>query len=356
MVKKIILLGPYPEPYGGVSIHIKRLKERILKNDIRCVVYDNSGVFKKENNVIALENTTIWFLSQLLHTPDSIIHFHGYSPKLITLLSFLKAFKRKKIIITLHSFRYDIEDLKLPDKFAFALSKRYGVHFITVGSEIKKKIILLGIRPENLDIIPGFLPPFIRKEESAEIPQEIWKFISNHIPIISANAFKIVFYKGQDLYGIDMCIDLCANLRQNYPKIGFVFCLPDIGDYKYFNKMKLKIKEKKLEDNFLFQTKPCELYPVIMKSNVFVRPTITDSYGVSVAEAMHFKIPAVASDVCIRPEGTILFKNRDINDFTIKVKNVLDNYEKYKSELARINFDDNFERILQVYNQLMGEV
>ena len=91
-----------------------------------------------------------------------------------------------------------------------------------------------------------------------------------------------------------------------------------------------------------------------MKSDVFVRPTNTDGYGVSIAEAIHFKIPAVASDVCQRPEGTILIRSRDIDDFTSKIKNVLDNYEVHKRRVAKVILEDNVEKILELYERPAG--
>jgi len=60
----------------------------------------------------------------------------------------------------------------------------------------------------------------------------------------------------------------------------------------------------------------------------------------------------VASNVCRRSDGVILFKNRDINDFVSKVKNVLDNYEYYKKRLEAVNLEDNFDKILKVYQAL----
>jgi hypothetical protein len=96
----------------------------------------------------------------------------------------------------------------------------------------------------------AFIPPIIKNEEAGDIPKEIWNFIDRHKPVISANAYRITFYNNQDLYGIDLCIDLCAALKKCYPKIGFVFCLPDIGNYEYFDKMKQKIRDEELGGNF----------------------------------------------------------------------------------------------------------
>ena len=352
---KVTIVGPYPEPYGGVSIHVRRLRESLKENNIYCTVYDVSGVPKKEENVFELRSMKIWLFKEIFHCSGDIVHFHGYNPKILGLLSLLVGLKKREIVITLHSFRYSTENFNFWNKLAFRLAKRARVRFIAVGPEIKKKVISLGISPKHIEVIPSFIPPVVRDDEVAEIPKETWDFMDSHSSVISANASKIAFYKNEDLYGIDMCIELCANLKKDYPRIGFVFCLPDIGDYKYFKKMKQNIVEKGIESNFFFQNKPCQFYPILMKSDVFVRPTNTDGYGISIAEAIYFKIPAVASDVCLRPYGTIIFKNRDIDDFTKKVKDVLDNYKKYKKKIVNIELKDNIKKIVRVYKSLVNK-
>ena len=352
---KVSLIGPYPPPYGGVSIHIQRLKEQLETRHIGCVVYDSSRVAKKEANVIVVGNILKWSLGQLLLYRGDIIHSHGYSPVLQGILSLVAIIKRKRMVVTLHSFRYDIKNMGLLDRFAFWIARKAQSYFIAVGPEIKDKIISLGVRAENVEVIPSFIPPPVRERDIAEIPQEVWDFINSHRSVISANASAIRFYNGQDLYGIDMCIDLCANLKQYYPKIGFVFCVPDIGDYEYFSKMKQRIAEKGIEDNFWFQTKSCQLYPIIMKSDVFVRPTNTDGDAVSLREALYFKVPSIASNVVPRPEGTILFENRGIDDFTSKVRDVLDNYKEHKKRLEMITLEDNAEKIINIYQKLAGD-
>jgi len=51
-------------------------------------------------------------------------------------------------------------------------------------------------------------------------------------------------------------------------------------------------------------------------------------------------------------EGTILFQNRDINDFIQKVKDVLDNYGRHRKRLEALSLQDNFDKIMKVYQQL----
>lgn len=89
-----------------------------------------------------------------------------------------------------------------------------------------------------------------------------------------------------------------------------------------------------------------------MKCDVFVRPTNTDGDAVSLREALYFWIPSVASDAVQRPEGTVLFNSRDIDDFTAKVKDMIDIYERYKRISETVKMEDNFEKIMEVYRML----
>ena len=55
MVKKsikIALIGGYPPPPGGVSIHVKRLHLNLLENNVQSHVYNFSSSVYGEKNVI----------------------------------------------------------------------------------------------------------------------------------------------------------------------------------------------------------------------------------------------------------------------------------------------------------------
>lgn len=351
---KIAIIGPYPPPYGGISIHVQRMHYFLQQErNIKHIVYTETDVEKAD--LFDIRRDKKWLLKYFFTAKENILHFHDISWKKRVLIGFM-GFFGKKVVLTIHgeSLNNQINQSNWIEKRLLVWALKNINIIIVVKANTKSFIMGLGVKNEKIEFIPTFIPPTVRDEDFAEIPQEVWTFIKRHSPIISANAFKIVFYNNEDLYGIDMCIELCDSLKSKYPKVGFIFCLPDIGDYDYFNKMKQRIKNKGIESNFLFQTKPCQMYPIIMKSDVFVRPTNTDGYGISVAEAIYFKIPAVASDVCMRTESTILFKNRDINEFILKVKMVLNNYEHYKNKLCGIELKDNVRKILKIYQKIAG--
>jgi glycosyltransferase involved in cell wall biosynthesis len=116
-------------------------------------------------------------------------------------------------------------------------------------------------------------------------PSEVKEFAASRRPLIVANAFQIVFYRGVDLYGLDMCVEVVAALKESYPHVGLIFAVAEVGEAAYFEKIKRRIDELGIEDNFLFLTGQRELWPLFRRADLMVRPTCSDAYGISVAEA-----------------------------------------------------------------------
>ena len=78
-----------------------------------------------------------------------------------------------------------------------------------------------------------------------------------------------------------------------------------------------------LSEQFCFPINQSEFWKIIKISDLFVRPTRSDSFGISIQEALFCNVPAIASDVCIRPEKTILFRSGDEKDFILKATDIL---------------------------------
>jgi len=327
---------------------------KLKAKGIEYVIYDVSRTAKNEKNVVCITNLKRWLPKYFFFAKEDIIHYH--SPNWIVRIIFgLMSFLGKKTIISIHGESLN-DSLKNSSWFqneiiTFALKR---TSFIIADNEnIKKLVLSVGVSTSKVEVIPAFIPPVVKQEDFEKVPGHVWEFIDSHKPIISGNAFQITFYEGKDLYGLDLCIELISHLQKYYPNIGLVFCLPNSGDYKYLKKLQQQIKQKKIENNISFITEPLqEVYPIWIKSDIFVRPTCTDGDALSIREAMYFKIPVVTSDAVPRPEGVVLFENRDIHDFIEKTKKVLNDYEEYKSRANKLDSDSGFGKILEVYNEL----
>ena len=80
---KIMLVGPYPPPYGGISVHIKRLKYYLVKKGHQCFVC-NYGDISNANGDDIFSITSIkkiWkkkgnFFWETKRVNPEIIHIH----------------------------------------------------------------------------------------------------------------------------------------------------------------------------------------------------------------------------------------------------------------------------------------
>jgi len=352
---RIGIIGSFPPPYGGVTVHVQRLMKKLDMFDIDYVLYDILGKQRvsKENRIICIKHPKLWMIKYFFSRNNEIVHNHTTDWRGQVIIG-LMGLAGKKTISTLHSerlikFWHDYSFIK---RKVLQVALKSTTSLIVVNSNLKEFCLSIGVDPDRLFLIPAFIPPASEKEEINNLPNDIQDFLDTHYPILSANAFKIKFFKGEDIYGIDLCVELCYRLKQNWEDIGVIFFLPQIGDIQYFNYLKQRVIDLNIQNNFLFVTRPLPFHPLLQKSSVFMRPTNTDGDAVSLREALYFGIPSVASNIVTRPEGTILFENRDIDDFTVKVKDLLNNYQNYKKKLNSLTNEDYSVRILHVYQKV----
>ena len=311
-------IGPLPPPIGGISVYLYRLS-KIEKN----------SHFINELKTIRPNQLRSWFIKQIFNFKKKNYIYHSHSLKRRLLFYFLSC-------ISIHEFSLVIHGRKLIDQYNNSnLFKKFLIRkmlkrasFVQVVNPQFKTFIndFLKIRKETIFVKNAFLPPPIEEEKKIlkSYNNEILSFLEYHTPLIISNAGVIRFYNKIDLYGLDMCIQLIFCLKQDFPNIGFLFALADDKmNSKYINEMRNKIKKLNIEKNFFIFSGQKEIWPIFKHVDLMVRPTYIDAYGSSIAEALYFNCPVIASNVCKRPEGTILFKNRELEDLLKKCKSIL---------------------------------
>ena len=190
---KVALIGVYPPPYGGVSIHIQRLLAGCLGNNISCTVFDASRRVKKVPGVVNISR--IWNWLRFLASGQDIVHVHTSAINWVipVIFFYLARIKGAGFVLSYHSLRNDCGDFgTLGLKMMKAMLKSAS-HCIAISSDIKEKLVSMGARPERVSIIPSYLPPVIKEEEIAEIPQNVWDFMAGHTPLISAILIENIY-------------------------------------------------------------------------------------------------------------------------------------------------------------------
>ncbi len=319
--KKILIVGTYPPPLGGISVFIYRLKKLLQKNNYEVDIYNTATQSR------FLEIKFISFILTIIKGKYQVIHIQNFDLKKIIALVLLRQFKKYKIYYTDHNpFLFNKRGY-----FSTQIKRTLIPQFnklIVVNNHILENYKVHKVKlPRDILVSNVFLPPPPEDKERilASYSPEINSFLDNHFPLVMANAFQLKLVDGIDLYGLDMCLELTKKIKINYPRIGFIFCLAnEKANPEWFNELLLKIKTDDLTRNFYFMTGQKELWPLFERIQLFIRPTYKDGYGVSIDEALYFNCPAIASDACERNPQAIIFKNRDMADLYEKCIYILD--------------------------------
>lgn len=310
--KEILILGTVPPPVGGVSIHISRLLS-VLKKDGFKYKYINMRQTKDIRYIFSLFKA--W-----KNKENKIIHYQLNNWYECAIISFLLKNRSNDILFTVHSFSTQYNSFSLIKKCAYIFSCKKISVFIAPSKVIKDTLIINGIPENKIEVINTFISP-TDNEKKADIPKELMRELIGDRKIVLASGSRL--YRdsnGVDLYGLDMCIEACYRLGGKYK---FVFCVPIIDDMAYYNQLCAQIQKYNIENDIFIYTKEVVLTSVYKYCNLFVRPTNSDSYGISIAEALESGKSALASNVCERANGCLLFQNRNVEEFCEKIDSIL---------------------------------
>lgn len=344
----IFNVGLYPPPTGGVSIHIKRLHEFLIENNISAKVLDVSGIIKSDEGVINIRTRTLIFY---LFSKKRIFHFHNFSRKNL-IIFYLLSF-RHYTVISFHNERF-VDDFfstsKLLTMLTLFLLRKINIIIVT-KERCKEKLSYVLKNYTNIYAISPFIPSSTIQTCSNHI---ILNARKKHKYVIASNASLLNFYKNQDLYGIDLLIGLTDALVHKYNMdIVMLFLLPQINDINYFNLLNTEIKKRKISNVFFFINDPnISGMSVWHICDAVIRATNTDGNSLSVMECLSIGTPVIASDCTERPDGVLLFKNRDISDLTEKTVTLLTDLDYHKRKLQQINKHNGALEIIKIYNRL----
>ena len=324
--KRILLIGPFPPPIGGVSVSSQRLYEHLIIEGYIVDKYDVRFPFKKpyNNKILRILRIAIFPFYLIANKRYDVIHFNISGTLIRLYISFWRTFfsKKTKFISTIHG---DVSNLLIS---RFGKSCLSGFDLVICVKEGDKAILQKHFKKPVAEI-PAFIPPVIADDYEKLIPDEVNKFITkDNLPIIIWNGLILTDGKYFDLYGLKIMVTVFIDLINSGVEAKLLLLLlgeiTGIKQKSCLEEINSLIDNNNLSDLILvYRVTNSDLWPILKKSSVFVRPTLTDGDALSVREALYFNIPVVASDVAQRPLGTIVYNVRDDNDLLIKLREVL---------------------------------
>lgn len=308
------MIGPVPPPAGGVSIHLIRLTQ-LLRNYFETDFVDESRVIK--HGVFNLRQKR---LATYFHkiTRNNIVHIHSGTRSLKYFhIICAKVLLRKKTVLTIHSYIATSGFLKFLDRIVYGLPDITIVVRGGIQDTLKLK--------NRVEVKEAFLPPLL--EDEPALPSEIINWIkdkrSEGAQVVSANAWRLKTHNGEDLYGLDLCIEAALKLRNMGRKVCFVYAVSDLNGDLDINEYDKRIKENNLTDIFYLQKSQLSFVQLIQMSDIVLRPTNTDGDALTVREGLYFQRHVIASDVVTRPVGTKIFANRSADSLTQEIDKAL---------------------------------
>jgi glycosyltransferase involved in cell wall biosynthesis len=322
----LAIVSGYPPPYGGVTVEVQRLRPLLERRGVDYIIYNAVSASQDGGRVVSVYRWRgLWTLRYLLAGREPAIYL--MTDRLIVWLlgAFAASWRGKRVLVQLRNAYLADWIARSPVRRILAgFALRRVTHVVCVNRLLMSCVVSIGVDARRVHWSPAFLPPHLAPEGRTSVAPEVWAFVESHRPVIAANG-KVHWYEGQDLYGLDHLVDLAARLKPDYPDIGVAVCFWEHApaDEPYLNELRRKAAAQGVEGNLLFNTRKGSFVPVLEAADLFVRPTNTDGDAVSIREALYLGVPAVASDAVERPDGSILFRTRDVDDFEAKVRAAL---------------------------------
>lgn len=292
LYNETIIVGGLPNPIGGVTTFLNRLVKsypQFVTAFIDLYPSDNKNIpsnYKGSYSVIA--NRILAFFSILLvqfKYKNKEIFFNFSSTKSLIFFLLLPKFNNNWSLMLHHGNLAQT----LPESILrFILNKFDKIYVLSNRQkEFYKSLKLKCLLVEENSYVPATL---------IDIPE----FEKKPLKHVNNRNFKIIIGSGfpRPLYQHHILIDL---IDKNKDTFLFLFLYGD-GECKQkllnLNHPRIRVFVDKPEDIFNFY---------LSNADIYVRPTLEDSFGIACADAVEFNTYVIASDVCKRYNGVILY-------------------------------------------------
>jgi glycosyltransferase involved in cell wall biosynthesis len=350
MKKRIELWGGFPNPVGGVSIHLLRLLFTMSAEfNIIGVNFSKGEILYPSDLIRKSKGFIIEFLRVLFKSRANIVHLHSANPIVIFVLSFTL---RKRLLLTLHNKR--LLEYRKPRKL-FLISALKMINAVVINDiETYNFLTSKGIKALN---IPAYICPLDCEKE--DVPSTFIEFRKEYEIVVSMSIWNFN-YCPTDIYGSQYIIPLLKRFQDK--NIGFCLCISQIKNMKSFAIFQKDLKDNGLDQMVLILVNIISNGSVIWReSDVFLRPTLTDSEAISIKEALFYNIPVIASNVCNRPSEVIVYSTNNVDDLFAKMDYLLNNLQSITQKLKGRNQDERYERksitlIRKLYSKMLNSV
>lgn len=345
---RIAILGSYPPHYGGISVHVWRLRK--LFED-RCTVDvidmyaepstpDEPGVHRIRGNVLLRLLRARLMLFRL--SPD-IFHVHvSAMRKFLLTTPILLSGGEGKRVLTIHGGKFS-QNVAGFNRVQMALLKwmlgRFD-HIVCVSALQQETLVELGVNPDDTSVINAYLPPSPHKNNALFSPVIARREAGKTIVLISAPFLEH--------YGL---LELFQALHALPEPLREGVCVVHITylDVDPSYEEACKVAAAGLDYLNYDRIDPFDVSALFALGDIFTRPTWWDGDAVSVREAAFFGNRLIATDVTTRPPGSVMCEAKSVASLASAIERTLED-----PSLGVVEFDHgtSLRALEQVYKKV----
>jgi glycosyltransferase involved in cell wall biosynthesis len=345
---KILQLGPYPPPHGGVQTHVVALVDFLRQRGITCDVVNLTRFRRASENGIYYPSNAVEVFGHLLAHRYDIVHLHIGGRIWVRQLALALAcfvLPNTRCVFTFHSGGYPTspEGRSAHARTLRAFVLRRFDALIAVNEEIAQFFRGLGVKAQRIHVISPYLGFGATALGENSLPSEVSDFIANHTPVlISVGGLE-------PEYDVSLQMKALGAIRAKHPKAGLLVAgSGSLDEMVRKERSLLPYAEHILLNGDLAHGATLK---AMQSSDIMLRTTWYDGDAISVREALQLGVPVIASDNGMRPEGTHLIPARDLDGLVAAIDKIL------SSPPPRVPIasesDRNLEQVLNLYQELI---
>lgn len=343
---RVLLLGPYPPPHGGVQTNLVAIREFLLKNGIPCSVINITRHRESDAEEVYYPKSPAQVIQLLARLDYDLLHLHigGMLTNRLLALSLLCArWPGKKSVMTFHSggFPSTPEGQALgPSSFA-GLALRSFDGIIAVNDEIIRFLRRIGVRPERARQIS---PYAFLGGDGAPLPPALEEFFASHDPVLTSVGLL------EPEYDLPLQIEALTPIRQKFPNGGLLM----IGSGSLESRLRDKIAASRAAAHILLpgDVPHASTIEAMKRSRMLLRTTLYDGDALSVREALQLGTPVIATDNGMRPPGVRLIPKSDLQALVSAIEVELQ--QSGPNQPVSVTGEGNIESVFDFYRDLLN--
>ena len=349
---KVVQIGPYPPPQGGVQSNICAIRKYLLEHGHHCAVFNITSNRSGTGEAVYHPRNAWQLLRLLVSFPADVLHLHigiqtgsPFASRLILLGWVITLLPGRKTVFTFHSggFSGSVHGKRLtPASLLARLFRRFDFN-IGVNDELVALFRRLGV-PESRSrkIYPHALAP---PRPGVEIPAVVREFLNAHSPTLLFVGLL------ETEYDLGLQIDALGAVRERYPNAGLLL----VGSGSLELELRRRIAAHPLGEHFLLAgDMPHEVTLHIMVAcDALLRTTVCDGDSVAVREALFLRLPVIATDNGMRPDGVRLIPVGGSAELRATILALL--ADPPMRQMQTTPDDSNIAEVVRIYEELLKD-